>query len=117
MRTPIAQTLAYPDHIVPAWPVWMSSSLPLNLPSKPDLGASRASLAYRALEAGGLHPPCSMRPTGWPWMPSLDGRLGFNRIADVVQRVLDPNRLRTIASLDDVRRADLARAVALECIR
>ena len=119
MRTPIAQTLAYPDRIdagVARLDVFKLAQLTFE---KPDLRRFPClALAYRALEAGGTAPALLNAANEVAVDAFLDGRLGFGRIADVVQRVLDREPARTIASLDDVVEADAkARAVALECIR
>ena len=118
MRTPIAQTLAYPERIdagVAAFDICKLGQFTFEAPDFvrfPCLG-----LAYGALRAGGTASAALNAANEIAVEAFLAGRLAFTRIATVIERVLEATSVRPVASLDDVLEADEeARSRARELI-
>jgi 1-deoxy-D-xylulose-5-phosphate reductoisomerase len=118
MRTPIAQTLAYPERIESGVAPFDIFRLAQFTFEKPDLARFPClGLAYGALEAGGTAPATLNAANEIAVEAFLGGRLAFSRIATVVGRVMDALPSQPMASLDDVLAADaVARARAREQI-
>ncbi|HEX4985141.1 MAG TPA: 1-deoxy-D-xylulose-5-phosphate reductoisomerase [Burkholderiales bacterium] len=118
MRTPIAHALAFPERIeagVQPLDLFAMGSLQFERPDMERFPCLR--LAYRALEAGGSAPAVLNAANEVAVAGFLSGRLGFGRIAGLVEEVLarvQPGRART---LEDVLGADRqARAAAEELL-
>jgi 1-deoxy-D-xylulose-5-phosphate reductoisomerase len=107
MRTPIAQTLAYPDRIeagVAAFDIFKLAQFTFE---PPDLKRFPClALAYQALEAGGTAPATLNAANEIAVDAFLAGRLRFDRIAGVVADVMAALPARRLASLEDVMAAD-----------
>ena len=107
MRTPIAHALAYPERIA-------SGVRPLDLAAigrldfeKPDLVRFPClALAYQALRAGGSAPAVLNAANEIAVAAFLDGRIGFTRIAEVVDDVLGRTDAPAVDALDDVLAID-----------
>ena len=116
MRTPIAQTLAYPERIdagVARFDIFKLAQFTFE---KPDLGRFPClGLAYDALSLGGTAPAVLNAANEIAVEAFLAGRLRFPRIAALTATVLEALGAKPIRSLDDVMSADAeARALALE---
>ena len=118
MRTPIAQTLAYPERIdagVAAFDICKLGQFTFEAPDFarfPCLG-----LAYAALRAGGTASAALNAANEIAVEAFLAGRLAFTRIATVIERVLEATSVGPVTSLDDVLAADAeARSRARELI-
>ncbi len=118
MRTPIAQTLAYPERIdagVAAFDICKLGQFTFEAPDFarfPCLG-----LAYGALRAGGTASAALNAANEIAVEAFLAGRLAFTRIAPVIEQVLAATSVRPVTSLDDVLEADEeARSRARELI-
>lgn len=114
MRTPIAHVLAYPERIASG-----VNSLDLVKTGKltfeaPDLERFPClKLAYDALRAGRNASVTLNAANEEAVAAFLDGRLGFDRISDVVAECLDTVPPMQLASLDDILAADrMARQAA-----
>ena len=109
MRTPIAHALAYPGRIE-------AGVEPLDLCAIASLGFEQPDverfpclrLAFQALSAGGSAPAILNAANEVAVSMFLAGRLGFPRIAEVVEEVLDRVPNSAVRSLDDVLAADAA---------
>jgi 1-deoxy-D-xylulose-5-phosphate reductoisomerase len=119
MRTPIAHALAYPERIA-------SGVRSLDLAAigrldfeKPDLLRFRClEVAYHALRAGGSAPAILNAANEIAVAAFLEGRIRFNEIAQVVERVLDDTSSSQPGSLEDVLMIDEgARRSASEVVR
>ncbi len=119
MRTPIAQTLAYPDRIDAGVAPFDIFKLAQFTFEKPDLARFPClGLAYEALAAGGTAPATLNAANEVAVEAFLAGRLGFTRIAALVAGVMESVPARPLASLEDVLAADSeARARAGEWLR
>ena len=115
MRTPIAQTLAFPERIeagVAPFDIFSFSQFTFE---KPDLARFPClGLAYGALAAGGTAPATLNAANEIAVEAFLEGRLAFNRIAGTVERVLEKLPAGALTCLDDVLGAD---AAARSCAR
>ena len=107
MRTPIAVALAWPDRMAtPVTPLDLTKTAPLTF-APPD--AERfpcLSLARGALRSGGAAPTLLNAANEAAVMAFLHGRIGFLRIAEVVERVLATVDAPTPADIDDVLAVD-----------
>ena len=107
MRTPIAHALAYPERIA-------SGVRPFDLAAigrldfeKPDLARFPClAVAYHALRSGASAPAILNAANEIAVAAFLEGRVGFNEIARVVQRVLDDQPISDPRSLDEVLAVD-----------
>ena len=116
MRTPIAQTLAYPERIdagVARFDIFKLAQFTFE---KPDLGRFPClGLAYDALSLGGTAPAVLNAANEIAVEAFLAGRLRFPRIAALTATVLEALGSTPIRSLEDVMSADAeARALARE---
>lgn len=115
MRIPIAYALSYPQR------------LPLNLPrltlsqcsdlcfEQPDLVRFPAlGLAYAALAEGGVKPAVLNAANEVAVAAFLDGRIGFTRIAEVVDQVLAGIEQNRDADVETILAADQAARIAAE---
>jgi len=107
MRTPIAYALAYPERVESG-----SSSLDFNRLGalsfeRPDLRRFRClALAFRAL-AGGTALSATLNAANEVAVEAfLDGRLPFDRIADIIEDALDTAELRQPDSIEAVLAID-----------
>jgi len=115
MRTPIAHALAYPERID-------AGVAPLDLPrlgaldfSEPDFARFPClRLAYQALEQGGNAPAVLNAANEVAVAAFLAGRLGFARIAVVVEEALARVPPAAVPALDDVLAADAAGRAAAQ---
>lgn len=115
MRTPIAHALAYPERID-------AGVAPLDLPrlgaldfSEPDFARFPClRLAYQALEQGGNAPAVLNAANEVAVAAFLAGRLGFARIAVVVEEALARVPPTAVPALDDVLAADAAGRAAAQ---
>jgi 1-deoxy-D-xylulose-5-phosphate reductoisomerase len=119
MRTPIAHALAYPERIA-------SGVRSLDLAAigrldfeKPDLVRFRClEVAYHALRAGGSAPAILNAANEIAVAAFLEGRIRFNEIAQVVERVLDDTSASQPGNLEDVLMIDEgARRSATDVVR
>ncbi|MBS0346356.1 MAG: 1-deoxy-D-xylulose-5-phosphate reductoisomerase [Proteobacteria bacterium] len=107
MRTPIAHAMAYPERID-------SGVKPLDLFEigrldfqRPDFGRFPClGHAYRVLREGGIAPAVLNAANEVAVASFLDGRLGFDRISDIISATLDAVEPREADSLDVVLDAD-----------
>jgi 1-deoxy-D-xylulose-5-phosphate reductoisomerase len=118
MRTPIAQTLAYPDRIEAGVAPFDIFKLAQFTFEAPDFARFPClALAYAALEAGGTAPATLNAANEIAVDAFLAGRLAFSRIAAVVERVMEALPAGPMTSLGEVLAADTAaRAVARESL-
>ncbi len=119
MRIPIANALAWPERIVSganALDLFEIAALSFE---RPDVKRFPClSLAYQALEAGGVMPAALNAANEEAVAAFLDGRLGFRRIADVIEATLERNEWADAETLEAVLEADArARGFAREEIR
>ncbi len=119
MRTPIAHALAYPERIasgVDFLELARGTSLTFEAPDLDRFPCLR--LAYRALEAGGVASIALNAANECAVESFLDGRLAFDRIAGVIENVLDRMPSEPVGSLDAVLDADArVRRLAGEVLR
>jgi 1-deoxy-D-xylulose-5-phosphate reductoisomerase len=107
MRTPIAHAMAYPDRID-------AGVKPLDLFAIGRLDFERPDFerfpclahAYRALDAGGIAPAVLNAANEVAVASFLDGKLGFDRIAEVIAATLDAVETHAADSLEIVLEAD-----------
>ncbi|MBV8033396.1 MAG: 1-deoxy-D-xylulose-5-phosphate reductoisomerase, partial [Betaproteobacteria bacterium] len=107
MRVPIAHALAHPDRVD-------SGARRLDLPTMRTLSFEKPDekrfpclgLAYAALASGGAAPAVLNAANEVAVQAFLEGRLAFNRIAEVISAALSVARSRTAESLDAVLAAD-----------
>lgn len=107
MRTPIAYALAWPERID-------AGVKPLDLFEIGQLGFERPDfarfpclrLAYQALREGGSAPAVLNASNEEAVAAFLDGRIGFRRIADVIEATLEQVAPLRVDSLDAVFAAD-----------
>ena len=114
MRTPIAHTLAWPERIASgATPLDLASAGDLTFLS-PDLERFPSlKLAYQAMKAGGNAPITLNAANEIAVEYFLHGDIAFDRIANVVSKVLEERSFLEIGSLDDVMASDAeARSIA-----
>lgn len=113
MRVPIAYAMGFPDR--PGWgsePVDWSAMSDLTFEPLDTQTFRLVPLAYRAGRTGGTAPAVLNAANEVAVGAFLDGDLGFLRIADVVERVLDEGEDAAISygrddiELEDVERAD-----------
>jgi 1-deoxy-D-xylulose-5-phosphate reductoisomerase len=107
MRTPIAHALAYPQRIDPGVePLDLCAIASLAF-ERPDRGRFPClGLAFRALEAGGSAPIVLNAANEVAVSKFLAGRLGFMRIAELVEKVLSSLPVVGVRTLEDVLGAD-----------
>jgi 1-deoxy-D-xylulose-5-phosphate reductoisomerase len=114
MRTPIAHALGWPERIcsgVESLDLVAAARLDFEAPDVERFPALR--LAREAAEAGGTRPAVLNAANEVAVAAFLAGELGFDRIAAVVESVMDRYEHRAVASLDVVLEADAgARALA-----
>jgi len=119
MRTPIANTLAWPTRMpTPAARLDLAKigQLTFSAPDPEQFPALK--LARRALEAGGGLPVVLNAANEVAVQAFLDGVLGFLDIADLVERTMDAVPTAGVESLDTVYALDAeARAKAHELMR
>lgn len=118
MRTPIAHALAYPDRIasgVDFLELARGATLTFEAPDLERFPCLR--LAYEALEMGGMGSIALNAANECAVERFLAGRLGFDRIPEVIENVLSRTPSESVSSLDDVHAADRrSRALAMELI-
>lgn len=121
MRTPIANVLAWPERI-PAGVEHLNLAQINDLSFRePDLERFPClRLAFRAMKAGDNAPAVLNAANEIAVEQFLEGRIGFNRIPDLVEDVLNSVPTAPIVSLDDVFEQDRlarkrAREYALKC--
>ena len=116
MRTPIAQTLAYPERIDAGVAKFDIFKLAQFTFEAPDLARFPClTLAYDALAAGGTMPATLNAANEIAVAAFLAGRLRFTRIAALVADVMEALPARPLVDIDDVLAADgEARARATE---
>ena len=116
MRIPIANALAWPERVV-------SGANTLDLFEIASLSFERPdferfpclSLAYQALEAGDASPAALNAANEEAVAAFLDGRLGFRRIADVIEATLERHEWTDAETLEAVLEIDArARSFARE---
>lgn len=114
MRTPIAHAMAYPERVA-------SGVEPLDLFAVASLDFERPDferfpcleLAYRALKESGSAPATLNAANEVAVQAFLEERIGFTRIPEIIERVMDGTPVAGLESLDDVLAADAAaRAIA-----
>jgi 1-deoxy-D-xylulose-5-phosphate reductoisomerase len=125
MRVPIGYALAYPDRLAALRQAQGDSSVLEALGGKPQASSLRyeferpdpdrfpcVRLAYEALERGGTAPAVLSAANEVAVTAFVEERIGFTRIADVVERTMDAVAQRA-ATLNGIREADQeARIVA-----
>jgi 1-deoxy-D-xylulose-5-phosphate reductoisomerase len=123
MKAPIAYALAYPERIT-------SGVKPLDLTAfsgltffKPDHEKFRClQLAYRAMSSDESMPAVMNAANEIAVAEFLEGRIGFTRIAETIERTMDAHSAHTLKSIDEVLHADLwgretAREICRELVR
>ena len=120
MRVPIGYALAYPDRLEDSslWPDARNVDALNALGAREGEGATTLrferpdparfpclQLAYRALERGGTAPAALSAANEIAVAAFVDGRIGFRRIPDVIESVLEDVTSEQL-SLDSVRAAD-----------
>lgn len=112
MRTPIAQSLAYPERIdagVSSLDFFGTGALSFE---RPDFERFPAlNLAYAALEAGGAAPAALNAANEVAVAAFLEGRLPFLRITSVIEETLASAPTNPLSTLEDVLGADAAARV------
>jgi 1-deoxy-D-xylulose-5-phosphate reductoisomerase len=118
MRTPIAHALAFPDRVeagVERLDLARIGTLSFEPPDFSRFPCLR--LAYRALEHGGAAAVALNAANECAVERFLAGRVPFQRIAEVVEAVMDRAASGVLGSLEAVAAADAeARAVALDLL-
>ncbi|MBL8379122.1 MAG: 1-deoxy-D-xylulose-5-phosphate reductoisomerase [Burkholderiales bacterium] len=118
MRTPIAQTLAYPERIeagVAAFDIFSLGTFTFERPDATRFPCLR--LAYAALEGGGTLPTALNAANEVAVEAFLAGRLPFTGIARLIEKVLAATPAQPLETLGDVLAADArARARAREAL-
>jgi 1-deoxy-D-xylulose-5-phosphate reductoisomerase len=107
MKAPIAYALSYPERVA-------TGIKPLDLTTlsgltfhKPDLEKFRClSLAYRAINEGESMPAVMNAANEIAVDAFLEGRIGFMRIAEVVERTMDTHKAHNLKSIEEVLLAD-----------
>jgi 1-deoxy-D-xylulose-5-phosphate reductoisomerase len=116
MRTPIANVLSWPERIEAG--VEHLNLAQINDLSfrEPDLGRFPClALAFQAMETGDSAPAVLNAANEIAVEQFLEGRIGFTRIPELVETVLNRVPVTPLASLDDVLEQDrLARACAMD---
>lgn len=118
MRTPIAHAMAYPERVdAGVRPLDLFSVARLDF-ERPDLERFPClGLAYRVLREGGIAPAVLNAANEVAVSAFLEGRLGFDRIAALIEDTLDAIPNAPAGSLEAVFAADgLARRTAGELI-
>lgn len=123
MKAPIAYALAYPERIE-------TGVKPLDLTTfsgltffNPDHDKFRClDLAYRAINAGESMPAVMNAANEIAVAEFLDGRIGFTRIAETIERTMSAHSAHELKSIDEVLKADLwgretAREICREMVR
>lgn len=119
MKAPIAYALAYPERIA-------TGVKPLDLTAisgltffNPDMDKFRClGLAYRAMTSGQSAPAVMNAANEIAVAEFLEGRIGFTRIAETIERTMDAHSAHDIQTIDEVLEADLwGRNFALEICR
>ncbi len=108
MKAPIAYALAYPERVT-------TGVRPLDLTSfsgltffNPDIEKFRClGLAYRAISAGESMPAVMNAANEIAVAEFLEGRIGFTRIAETIERTMDAHTPHHLRSIDEVLKADL----------
>jgi 1-deoxy-D-xylulose-5-phosphate reductoisomerase len=108
MKAPIAYALAYPERVT-------TGVRPLDLTSfagltffNPDTEKFRClGLAYRAISAGESMPAVMNAANEIAVAEFLEGRIGFTRIAETIERTMDAHTPHQLRSIDEVLKADL----------
>ena len=107
MRTPIACALAWPERVAAGVPPMDFAAL-ARLDFR-EVDAARwpcVRLAYEALRAGGTAPAVLNAANEVAVARFLEGRLGFDRIATVIENVLAARAVQALDSLETAWRAD-----------
>jgi 1-deoxy-D-xylulose-5-phosphate reductoisomerase len=107
MKAPIAYALSYPERIA-------TGVQPLDLTTfsgltffKPDLAKFRClGLAYRAINDGESMPAVMNAANEIAVEEFLNGRIGFLRIAEVIERTMDAHQAHDLKSIEEVLQAD-----------
>jgi 1-deoxy-D-xylulose-5-phosphate reductoisomerase len=119
MKAPIAYALAYPERIT-------TGVKPLDLTSfsgltffNPDLDRFRClRLAYQAITSGESMPTVMNAANEIAVAEFLNGRIGFTRIAETIERTMATHTASNLRSIDEVLKADLwGRETAREICR
>ena len=116
MRTPIAYTLAWPRRMAaPVAPLDLAEIGRLTFEA-PDTERFRAlAIARQVLKTGGTAPAVMNAANETAVQGFLEGRIGFLRIAAIVEETLTRLPAQPVQRLEDVQAADLeARAIAAE---
>ncbi|MBV5340156.1 MAG: 1-deoxy-D-xylulose-5-phosphate reductoisomerase [Deltaproteobacteria bacterium] len=108
MKAPIAYALAYPDRIT-------TGVKPLDLTSisgltffNPDHEKFRClKLAYRAIISGESMPAVMNAANEIAVAEFLEGRIGFTRIAETIERTMNAHSAHNLHSIEEVLKADL----------
>ena len=116
MRTPIAYTLAWPKRMAaPVVPLDLVKTGQLTFEA-PDAERFRAlAIARQALKTGGSAPAIMNAANETAVQSFLEGRIGFLRIAEIVEETLARLPAEPVGRLEDVQAVDLeARGIAAE---
>ena len=119
MRLPIQYALSYPER----WPTSLPSldlthavRLDFDLPDTESFPCLK--LAYRALQADRSLPVVLNAANEVAVATFLEGRLGFTRIPEVIERTMDAHRPAEVSTLEAVRSVDRwAREYSQEIVR
>ena len=107
MRMPIQYALTYPDKWEAAIPgLDFTKTMRLDFEPPDRARFPCLALAYRALEEGGTAPAALNAANEEAVAAFLDDRASFNGIAETIAEVLDAEKPRRAAALEDVLAAD-----------
>lgn len=108
MKAPIAYALAYPERIetgVKSLDLTTFSGLTF---SNPDHDKFRClELAYRAISSGESMPAVMNAANEIAVAEFLEGRIGFTRIADIIEQTMNAHSAHNLRSIDEVLQVDL----------
>ena len=107
MKAPIAYALSYPERVatgVKPLDLTTFSGLTFHMP---DLEKFRClSLAYQAINAGESMPAVMNAANEIAVEAFLNGRIGFQQIAEVIERTMDAHQAHGLKSIEEVLLAD-----------
>lgn len=108
MKAPIAYALSYPERITTGVKQLDLTSFSGLTFLRPDHDKFRClNLAYLAIRAGESMPAIMNAANEIAVAEFLGGRIGFNQIAETIERTMDAHSPHNLRSIDEVLKADL----------
>jgi 1-deoxy-D-xylulose-5-phosphate reductoisomerase len=108
MKAPIAYALAYPERITTGVKHLDLTSFSGLTFFNPDHNKFRClQLAYRAITSGESMPAIMNAANEIAVAEFLEGRIGFTRIAETIERTMDAHSAHNLRSIEEVLKADL----------